>query len=362
MLSCLPSNGKRVYAAALAVAALMVGCAQAIPDEPVQIVQLPDARVPDAEIDERGVIHVAYLAGHDVFYVQSTDEGTRFSDPIRVNSEPGFASGGLFRGPDLALGQGGRVHVAWYNNAYAEQRPEEDWGLMYARLNDTHTGFEPRRNLNQRRSDNYSLAADTAGNVAAIWTTEDLFVSLSGDGGTTFAPPVRLDADPCECCASRAWYAPGGDLYVVYRDKARNERDMYLGRIRQDAAPFPPVKLNADTWHLNACPLSGTFLTGDEERLLVAWELKGHVYFARLDHEGHMLDPGEVQVSESGKYPVVLRNASDILVAWKDGSRLTWQRFDVQGRPRGERRSIKSNTRDRPAGVVTKSGMFLLFP
>ena len=81
------------------------------------------AIVPDAATDSAGNVHVAYVLGSDLFYVKSTDNGKSFTTPLRVNSVAGFVSGGMYRGPDIAVGAGGRVHVAWYNDAYAQQKP-----------------------------------------------------------------------------------------------------------------------------------------------------------------------------------------------------------------------------------------------
>lgn len=160
--------GRLFESAVIIGAILIVGCTQGATDIQVKLVRFPGATVPDAEIDAHGVIHAAYLSGNDVYYVQSSDEGAHFSDPIRVNTEAGFAAGGWYRGPDLALGKDDRVHVTWYNNGYAQKRPDEERGIMYARMNDARTGFEASRHLSGKKSDNYSLAADDDGNVAAI--------------------------------------------------------------------------------------------------------------------------------------------------------------------------------------------------
>src|ERR1700726_2427868 len=75
-------------------------------------------RVPDGGIQPRvavaadGTIHLIYFSGDpaagDIFYVRNSGK------PIRVNSHPGSAIAlGNIRGPQLALGRSGRVHVAW---------------------------------------------------------------------------------------------------------------------------------------------------------------------------------------------------------------------------------------------------------
>ncbi len=349
------------------ITATLVGlsCTATVPrDGAVQVIAVPGGgRVPDAEIDATGTIHLVYLAGHNVYYVKSIDGGQTFSKPIRVNTEADFASGGRYRGPDLAIGKNGLIHVLWYNAAYQQKRPKDEWGVMYARLRPGESAFEPSQNLNHQPSDNFSLTADKNGTVAVIWMADGVYVSRSEDEGTSFSPSIKLEADPCECCGSRALYTEEGSLFVLYRDKARNDRDMYLARLPGGQQAFTYTKLSQRPWHIDACPMTGGFLSSDSEGLVAGWETRGQVYFARLDERGRRLLPGEIQVADRGKYPVVLRAPDGTtLVAWKNGSQLEWQRFDVEGTPQGQRGSTPSDSRDRPSGAVTRGGHFLLFP
>ena len=55
----------------------------------VQIIDTPNRGIaPDADIDQTGVIHLAYVSDEDVYYVKSADDGKSFSTALRVNSEP----------------------------------------------------------------------------------------------------------------------------------------------------------------------------------------------------------------------------------------------------------------------------------
>jgi hypothetical protein len=334
----------------------------------VRVVSLPDqAMVPDAEVDSDGVIHVAYFADDDIYYTKSSDDGKSFSNPLRVNAEAGFASGGAFRGPDIAVGGDGRVHVVWYNAGYQQKRPKEEWGVMYSRLNAGSLVFEKARNLNGKPSDNFSLAADGSGHVAVVWMAGGIFVNSSKDGGKTFAAPVDLKVDPCECCGSRALYAKDGVLSVLYRDKADNIRDTYLAQIPSEGtAVSRNLKISKTPWLITSCPMTGGFLGRSMGGLIAAWETKGQIYFASLgeDAEGASgRGPDEIHASKKGRYPVSL-SAPDgkALVAWKDGELLEWQLFDRENQPVGKKGSANSTSKHRPAGVVTKEGKFLLFP
>ena len=203
---------------------------------------------------------------------------------------------------------------------------------------------------------------------------EQVYLNLSNDGGETFSDTVVVEkADPCECCGSRAYFATNGDLYFAYRDKAENMRDMYLMLLKHGSDAFTRKRLGVTPWKIEACPMSGTYLTGgavsqpgrgeSAENLVAGWETKGRIYFAQLSPDGRMLPPGEIKAAAFGKYPTVL-GAPDgtTLVAWKSGQDLQWQVYDQSGKPQGGQASVPADSPHRPGGVVTSAGNFILFP
>jgi hypothetical protein len=108
---------------ALCLSSVSVSFCSALAGASVQVVRTTNnGAVPDAEVDQNGTVHVAFIAAQDAFYVQSSDGGKSFSPPLRINSEPASAHpANMFRGPDVALGKSGRVHVIWYGNGYGER-------------------------------------------------------------------------------------------------------------------------------------------------------------------------------------------------------------------------------------------------
>lgn len=343
----------------------LIGSCALFAGERVQRIETPNGgMVPEAEIDRHGVIHLAYVSGEDVYYVRSSDQGKTFSNPLRVNSEPGTAHpANMFRGPDLALGKDGRIHAIWYSNAYQRKLPHDQWGVMYAHLNEANTAFVPARNLNHKPSDNYSLAADEGGRVAVFWMAGGLFLSLSQNGGDTFAGAVHVAAaDTCECCASRAFISGDGALLCAYRDKANNIRDMYLLSEPKGQSSFQKTKLSVTPWEVKGCPMTGTFLTGVKDRLLTAWETKGDVFFSRFDKTGRRLSAGEIQAPvHGGKWPIVFAAPDGtVLISWKKGTTLEWQLYDANDKPLGEKQSAPGRNPHRHAGVVTANGIFLI--
>jgi hypothetical protein len=348
----------------------LLGTTPAIGAGSVRVIAPPNqGAVPDAEVDERGVVHLVYVSGGNVQYVRSEDGGNSFSSPLLVNSEAGAVPPpNMFRGPDVAVGGGNIVHVVWYSNAYQRKLPEDRWGVQYTRWDPVAKAFEPTRNLNHRPSDNYSLAADGRGNLAVLWMARGLFVSASHDEGRTFASAVKVSgADTCECCASRAFLGPDGKLFGLYRDKADNDRDMYLVKLSLDGSDVVREKLSAVPWHIEACPMTGGFLSRASKSSLVgAWEREGQIYFGRMGPDGKLLPPGEMATPRADylrKFPVALAlTDGTTLVAWKHGKALEWQRYDSSGKPRSKLSAQDSASPHRPAGVVTRDGNVLLFP
>src|SRR5437870_10392303 len=97
---------------------------------------------PRVAVDAKGVLHLIYFKGSpeagDIFYVRRDPGATSFSRPLRVNTVPGSAVAiGSVRGAQLAVGKGGRVHVAWLGSAKARPRgPADATPMLYTRLND----------------------------------------------------------------------------------------------------------------------------------------------------------------------------------------------------------------------------------
>jgi hypothetical protein len=345
---------------AVAIACALIGRAVPSCADPVRVVHTPNGgEVPDAEVETNGAIHIAFVKGEDAFYAKSDDGGKSFSQPLRINSQPSTVHpASMFRGPDLALGQNGRVHVIWYVNAYQRKLPQNEWGVFYSHLDPGQTTFAHEMNLNHKPSDNYSLAADHRGHVAVVWMAGKLFVTESSDNGASFRTQDISIADPCECCASRALFSKAGVLMISYRDKAENVRDMHLITRLGGNETFQKRRLSSTPWPINACPMTGTFLATQAAHTVAAWETKGDVFYARIGADDKT--PNEIKVAR-GKWPIALSSPDGtVLVSWKTGSTLSWQKFDLNGRAESLVESTPSLSVNRQAGVVSKDGTFVL--
>jgi hypothetical protein len=333
----------------------------------VELVKTPDGGIqPQALVDGRGVTHLVYLKGDpkaaDIYYTRRDLAATTWSTPLRVNDRSGSAVAvGTIRGAQLAVGKGGRIHVVWFGSDQSQTTGSRSRGapLLYSRLNDQGTAFEPARNMMQLTSaldGGPSVAADTEGNVYVAWHGQDgasdgeaarrLWVARSTDEGKSFSREAPAWAEPtgaCACCGARAYADRRGSVYVLYRAATANvERDMILLTSLDHGRSFQGTRLHR--WKLNACPMSSEAFAESASGVLAAWETKGQVYFARIDPmtgkpSRIIAAPGD---GGEQKHPSLAAAADgSTLLAWTEGTgwerggSLAWQTFSAAGEPIG---------------------------
>jgi hypothetical protein len=149
---------------AILLSLFFVGTLLAAPK--VSLVNLPmHGKQPQVITDAKGMAHIVFLSGKeratDVFYV--TRSGGKFSKPMKVNQIAGSAVAmGTIRGPHLALGKYGRVHVAWNGSQAGGGSPHHGSPMYYTRMSIDGIGFEKEHNLMT-----WTTALDGGGSVAA---------------------------------------------------------------------------------------------------------------------------------------------------------------------------------------------------
>jgi hypothetical protein len=321
-----------------------------------------------ARADAEGTIHLLYGTADGPQYVKSLDKGKTFSAAIPVVDRASRKPGLEFHGWDMVVGQGGSIHVAMGTNAWKLKLPENEWGFYYARLEPGAKAFEPVRNLNNKPSEGFSLAADDKGNVTACWLSDKLFANVSHDDGKTFGPNVEVNPayDPCNCCTTSAAYGADGKLAVLYREETKNERDMYLVLWDQQREQTSRTRISTTLWKINACPMTYYTVTRAADGFVAVWPTgSGYdLYFARLDRKGKLLPPGEIKTPGKAGHRTGLIALSGpdgcTLVTWTKDNELGWQLYEANGRPSGLLGSARSSGNG-VAGVVDKEGHFILF-
>lgn len=339
-----------------------------LPAAEVRIVRVPDGGFKaSAAVDPAGTLHLVFFKGEpsggDAFYTSSRDGGATFGKAIRVNSQPGSVLGvSSARGPHLALGCGGRIHILWPGSRTAQPRgplnpalpadsPFNGTPLLYARLEGPV--FTPQRNLLRRTTaldGDSAIAADRNGRVFAAWhalsadgSARDeagraIWLARSEDDGATFTDETDILPERtgvCACCALALNTSADGRIAILYRTATeRTHRGMRLLVSEGRGTSFTARQL--DDWQLALCPMSTAALLPARDGFIGAWETAGAIRFAAFP-----APPAEIPGPGAGrKHPALAVNArGELLLAWSErtgfgrGGELAWRCFDAKGKP-----------------------------
>ena len=361
----------------------------------ISLIRVPNGGIqPQAILDTAGTLHLLYYAGDgakgDLFYVKSLDSGATWSAPLRVNSEAGAAiATGTIRGGQMAIGKGGRVHVAWNGSAAAEAigplNPESGKRgspMLYSRLNDARTAFEPERNLMTHTfglDGGGTIAADSSGDVYVAWhgkapgapqgeAGRQVWIAESRDDGRTFAseqPAWQQPTGACGCCGMAMFADSKGTLRALYRSATANvHRDIYLIASTDRGRTFDGRKLHE--WDVNACPMSSMSFAEAAGKVEGAWETGGQVYFANLTGS-NTVPVGAPGDDRRRKHPrIAIASNGNTLMAWTEGTgwnrggSLAWQLYGPDGAPAGEKHSAADVPVWSFGAVVAKAAGFLV--
>src|SRR5262249_39351533 len=143
--------------------------APAVVGTEVKAIRVPhDGEVPEVVLDAKGVLHLVYGGGApgNGYYVQSRDLGKSFTAPVQLNQRADTVTTGMERGPKLALGKDGVLHVVWLGYY------KKGGGVWYTRSTDGGKTFEAERSLTEVKPawDNATVTSDDDGNVFVFWT------------------------------------------------------------------------------------------------------------------------------------------------------------------------------------------------
>ena len=364
---------------------LLLLSATLVAGQHVKLIPTPDDGIqPQAAVDSKGAVHLLYFKGDpkggDIFYVRRPPGQEQFSNPIQVNTQLHTAIAlGTIRGAQLAVGKNGRVHVAWdgmgassspdshANHGHdgpGHSRPshegsQEKSPLLYTRLNDDGTAFEPERNVitfAYGLDGGSSVAADPQGNVYVTWHAPQpgntngeagraVFIARSTDEGKTFqreTPAISKPTGACGCCGMRAFADSQGDVLAFYRAAHQmTNRDETLLISRNAGANFEIAY--SHHWNVGTCPMSSASISENSGDILAAAETHGRVFFVRFDPKTGKVSP-PISPETKAKHPVVIGNSrGEVLLVWAEGTAwakggsVAWQLYDKEGKPVSEK-------------------------
>jgi len=273
-----------------------------------------------------------------------------------VNAPGSAMAIGNIRGAQMAVGRNGRVSVAWNGVEPVGHIP-----MLYTRLNDAGTAFEPERNLIRIAyglNGGGSVAADSEGDVYVFWhaplpglqgeQSRRVWIAKSTDDGKTFEPERIAFLAPtgvCGCCGMKA-YADRTGVHVLFRSADQTvNRDMWLLSSTDHGDTFQGV--NISHWNIGACVMSSADLASSANGLLAAWESEKQTWYGRVENGAVSKPIAAPGTPRNRKYPVVVANSrGDVLFAWaegtswKKGGQVEWQVFDKDGHPEPPKGSV----------------------
>jgi hypothetical protein len=297
------------------------------PAAEVEVRRTPNGGIqPQVAVDESNTVHLIYFKGTaeagDVFYVRKGSGDETFSEPIRVNSQPGSAMAvGTIRGAHLAVGKNNRVHVAWMGSAEAKPEAPEGHPMLYTRLNEKETGFETQRNLVTWATGldgGGSIAADGQGRVYVAWHAggpdnengeagRAVYVARSEDSGKTFARENRANpkrTGACGCCGMRAYADSGEGVHMLYRTAQPEGRDMTWLVSHDRGEHFEMATVNP--WAIQHCPMSSAAIAEASGEILLATEKENRVAYTRAGSLEGAFSPPIRPIGSGKRHPPAL--------------------------------------------------------
>jgi hypothetical protein len=309
---------------------------------------------PEVVVSSDGTVHLVYLRGDpqaaEVRYTWRK-AGEAWHPSLTVNTIAGSAIAiGTIRGPQLALGKNGTVHVLWNGTATGKLATAPLW---YARKPAEAEGFAKQQNLlgeSVALDGGASITASADGKVYVVWhgltggaasgeKDRLIFLRTSPNDGASFPPAEVINsATPgiCACCSLRVTLSTTGEPNILVRTAMSADRrpmSLYAHSDQQWASR------EIDSWNISACPMSSAALVAHDRKMLGAWETAGQI------RAGWISERGAAPITlaaKNAKHPsITVNQQGHILIVWAEGTgwnrggSVAWQECDQELKPIG---------------------------
>ena len=292
--------------------------------EPIVVAQGSAERSPkqpQLAVAANGHVHLVYGVGDAVFYSRSDDAAGSFSTPQLAFRVPNLSLG-MRRGPRIAS-TGKSIVVTAIGGRQGKGR---DGDLQAWHSTDDGTTWTGPVKVNDvddsAREGLHGMAAGTDGSVWCVWLDlrekrTEVYVAKSTDGGVTWGTNIRVYRSPeknvCECCHPSI-VANGKTVHVMFRNSLAGNRDMYVAASSDGGAKFAPArKVGQGTWKLDACPMDGGMLTlGGKGEVITVWRRQGEIFSVGGAK-------GQEQRLGRGEQPWVTASPNGPAIIWTDG-------------------------------------------
>jgi hypothetical protein len=194
-------------------------------DAPVVIAKGADQ--PQLAADKDGGFYCVFLRNGNIELSKSTDDGRTWSAPVTAIDAKGKARGGMQRGPRIGVDDR-KVITVTAALCFDEKRTE----LWIARSTDGGTTFTPPARVNEQPGTApealHALAVAPTGEAHIAWLDmrgrekgQDLYYAKVVDGKP--GKNLKIGETLCECCAPGIAVDARGRPFVTWRDGATSD-------------------------------------------------------------------------------------------------------------------------------------------
>ncbi|MGX5856054.1 sialidase family protein [Dyadobacter jiangsuensis] len=277
---------------------------------------------PDVAIDANGRIHIVYGNKNgnerELYTVSSQDGGKTFSKPNLLGTFPQMGLG-MARGPQIVATKDYTVVTLGDHN-----------GNMFSLRspNGSVTWSKPVKINDADMTAKEALSGLTATNeneVYTIWLdtrlgNNNLFGAISKDGGLTWEKNQLIyegeEGGICDCCKPSVIADGKGKINVMFRNKLRGARNMYLISSVDHGQHFGrPQKLGTGDFMINGCPMDGGDLAADDQgNVTTVWRRQMELFLSQ---------PGKPELKlGNGRTPIILQTAKGPVIAWEQDAKI----------------------------------------
>lgn len=305
---------------------------------------------PSLQVDDRGVIHVAWMEEEkqdgkevrSVRYAKSGQPGGPLGPALRVN-RPEESPYWRQEAPTLAV-RGEEVFITWALS-HPKAGPDKPFAseLRLSRSADGGQTFQTSVLVNDddqvvaHSFDSLHLGHDGTLHIAWIDGRDGkkdpgTYATRSTDHGQSVAKNLKVDENTCVCCRTALATASDGTVYLAWRKIFEgNVRETVVARSTDGGHTFSePVIVGHDRWVFPGCPHRPASIGVDQQgRLYVVWYTEGSdetpaIYLALSDDGGLTFSAKRALNSSKGTFPdhpqMVVDEDGRIVVVWEEQS------------------------------------------
>jgi hypothetical protein len=285
-------------------------------------------QIPNIAKDKDDNIYLVYGYGDSIMYCHSLDNGKSFSSPALISVIPGVYSFAT-RGPQITITDHGLIVTACTSTGdiFSFRKEGTNWEPG-GKVNDVdQVAKEGLMALSADRDTAYTVWLDLRGTKR-----NKIYGARTIDGGKTWSKNISIYSSPdssvCECCKPSV-IVKGNDVYVMFRNWLKGNRDLYLIHSTDGGNTFGEAqKLGNGSWQLNGCPMDGGAIALKGDTLETVWRREGKIFTAT---------PGmpEKEIGEGHNCTLEIVNGKNVY-AWTENGDIVYLNSKRQKKYLGE--------------------------